>query len=274
MIKRNKSIGVFDSGFGGLNILRGLVKELPEYNYVYLGDTARAPYGSRTKETILEFTKQAVDFLFKQNCEIIIIACNSASSDALRIIQKEYLPKKYPGKKVLGVLIPGAEEATLNTKNKKVGIIATEMTVLSNSFEREMLKIDSEIKIYQKACPLLAPIVEEGQEEAISSEIVIKEYLDYFKDKDIDTLILGCTHYGILEDKIRKNMPYEVLIVSESDVVGKKLKDYFNRHPEIENKIFKDSQRIFFSTDITDKFEILGSKFFGKKIEVKKAKLI
>ena len=137
-----------------------------------------------------------------------------------------------------------------------------------------MLKIDSEIKIYQKACPLLAPIVEEGQEEAISSEIVIKEYLDYFKDKDIDTLILGCTHYGILEDKIRKNMPYEVLIVSESDVVGKKLKDYFNRHPEIENKIFKDSQRIFFSTDITDKFEILGSKFFGKKIEVKKAKLI
>ncbi|MEI8338274.1 MAG: glutamate racemase, partial [bacterium] len=238
------------------------------------GDNARAPYGGRSKETILEFTKQAVDFLFGQNCGLIIIACNSASSDALRIIQEEYLPKKYPGKKVLGVLIPGAEVSALKTKNKRIGVMATEATVTSKAFERELYKIDPKIKIFQKACPLLVPIVEEGQGEELSSEMVIKDYLEYFKDKNIDTLILGCTHYGILEDQIKKNMPYNIEIVSESNIIGKKLQDYLERKPEIEETLEEGGERVFFSTDTTNKFEKLGSKFFGKKIEQKKAKLI
>ncbi|MEI8338054.1 MAG: glutamate racemase [bacterium] len=272
--KRNKSIGIFDSGFGGLSILKGIVKVLPEYDYIYLGDTARAPYGGRTKETIFEFTKQAVDFLFNQNCGLIIIACNSASSDALKKIQEEYIPIKYPGKKVLGVLIPGAEVSALKTKNKRIGILATEATVNSKAFERELFKIDPKIKIFQKACPLLVPIVEEGKGDELSSEMIIKDYLDYFKDKDIDTLILGCTHYGILEEQIKKNMPYNVEVVSESHIIGKKLKDYLERKPEIEGTLSKDGQRAFFSTDTTNRFEKLGGKFFGKKIEQKKAKLI
>lgn len=273
-MNHKSKIGIFDSGFGGLDILRGIVKSLPFYDYVYLGDNARAPYGSRTKETIFKFTKQAIDFLYKENCRLIVIACNSASSDALRKIQREYIPKKYPSLKVLGVLIPGAEEAALKTKNKRVGVIATEATVVSKAFERELCKIDSKIKIFQRACPLLVPIVEEGQEEEISSGMIIRDYLDYFKDKNIDTLILGCTHYGILKEKIEKNMPYKVKIISENDVVGKKLKNYLTKHQDIEDKLSRGGKRVFFSTDKTERFEKLGSKFFGEKINPRKATLV
>ena len=273
-IKRNKSIGVFDSGFGGLSILKGIVRELPQYDYIYLGDTARTPYGDKKQEIIYEFTKQAVDFLFKQNCEIIILACNTASSKALRKIQQDYIPKKYPGKRVLGVLIPGTEESVLKTKNNRIGVIATEATVSSKAFIREFKKIDSKIKIYQKACPLLVSIVEAGQEDEISSELIIKGYLNYFVNKNIDTLLLGCTHYGILEEKINKSMPYKVEIISGGEVVGKKLKDYLSKHLDFEKKLSKQRKKIFHSTDITERFEKLGSKFFGQKIKVKKAKLI
>lgn len=270
---RNRKIGIFDSGFGGLNIMRGIVKELDNYDFVYLGDTARAPYGGRSKEVIYEFSRQAVDFLFKNNCELIILACNTASSDALRKIQQEHLPKHYPGKKVLGVVIPAVEFAALKTKNKKVGVIATEATVASKSFERELLKIDSEIKIFQNACPLLAPIVEAGEQNSKATDILLEKYLKPLIVREIDTLILGCTHYGILENKIKKIVGEKVSIVSEAGIVAKKLKEYLKRHPEIELKLGKHGNRIFYSTDLTENFKILGSKFFGQKIEVKKAKL-
>ena len=170
MKAKNKFIGVFDSGFGGLDVLRGIVKELPSYNYIYLGDTARLPYGNRPKETVYEFTKQAVDFLFRQNCELIILACNTASSDALRKIQREYLPKKYPGKKVLGVLIPLSEEAVKYTKSLKIGVMATIGTVQSKSFVRELGKLDTKIEVFQEACPLLVPLVETGKQNSKKTE--------------------------------------------------------------------------------------------------------
>lgn len=268
-----KFIGVFDSGFGGINILQGIVKKLPAYNYLYLGDTARAPYGTRSKEIVYEFTKQAVDFLFANNCELIILACNTASSDALQKIQREYLPKRHPNKKVLGVLIPAAEEAVLKTKNKRVGVIATEGTVQSAAFIRELTKLNPKIKVFQNSCPLLVPIVEAGEQNSKAAKIVLKKYLEPLKKKGIDTLILGCTHYGILENKIRKIIGSKIHIISEAKIVPKKLKDYLKRHPEIEGNLKKNGAVIFFSTDLTNKFTSLGSKFFGKKIKGLKALL-
>jgi glutamate racemase len=270
---KQKYIGVFDSGFGGIDILRGIVKELPEYNYFYLGDTARTPYGTRSQEVIYEFTKQAVDFMFANNCEIIIFACNTASSDALRKIQQEYLPKHYPNKNVLGVLIPAAEEAIAKTQNKKIGVIATEGTVGSGAFVRELRNLDSKIKVFQNSCPLLVPIVEAGEQNSKATKIILEKYLKPLKNKGIDTLILGCTHYGILENQIRKVVGPRVVILSEAKIVPKKFKDYLKRHPETEGKIGKNGLVNFYSTDLTDKFVSLGSKFFGKKIKVQKVLL-
>jgi len=267
-------IGIFDSGFGGLNILKGIVKKMPEYDYIYLGDTARAPYGTRSQELIYEFSRQAVDFLFKHNCELIILACNTASSEALKKIQQEYLPKYYPDKRVLGVLIPAVEEAVEKTKNKKIGIIATEGAVNSKAFIREINKINSKIKVFQNACPLLVPLVETGEQNSKIIDLILKKYLKPLINKNIDTLILGCTHYGILERRIRKIIGSKIFIISEAEIVAKKLKDYLERHPEIKNKIGKNKNIIFYTTDLTDKFQKLGSKFFGRKIEAIKTILI
>ena len=268
-----KFIGVFDSGFGGISILRSIVKELPNYNYLYLGDTARTPYGTRSKEIVYEFTKQAVDFMFANNCELIIFACNTASSEALRKIQQNYLPKQYPNKKVLGVLIPAVEEAVIKTKNKRIGVIATEGTVKSNSFVDEITKLDPKIKVFQNSCPLLVPIVEAGEQNSKATEIILKKYLEPLKKKNIDVLILGCTHYGILENKIKKIIGSKITIISEAKIVPKKLKNYLKKPPEIKEKLGKNKQIIFYSTDLTNKFTLLGSKFFGKKIKTQKTSL-
>ena len=273
MTKRTKRIGVFDSGFGGINILKGIVKGLPEYDFLYLGDNARTPYGTRSKEVIYEFTKQAVDFLFKNNCELIIIACNTASSDALRKIQQEYLPKKYPNKRVLGVLIPSVEEAVIVTKNNRVGVLATEGTVKSESFIREFKKLNNDIKVFQKACPLLVPLIESGEHKTKHAKMIVENYLTSLKKNKVDTIILGCTHYGIIESDIRKISGSEIKILSGSKIIPKKLKNYLERHKEIEKVLTKKGKVHFHTTDLTDKFEMFGSKFFGKKISAKVVKI-
>lgn len=269
MAKRNKRIGVFDSGFGGLHVLRAIVRALPQYEYVYLGDTARAPYGDRPQETILGYTRQAVDFLFAHDCGLVIIACNTASSDALRKIQDEYGAKK----KVLGVLIPAAEDAVQKTKNRRVGVIATRGTVASKKFPRELAKLDARVKVYQQACPLLVPLVEAGEHNSRETETILKRYLAPLLKKKIDTLILGCTHYGILERKIRKIAGPDITIVSEARVVPKKLKMYLAKHQEIETTLMKKTVVRFFTTDQTDRFQTLGSALFGRPIRVEKAVL-
>ncbi len=267
--KRNKHIGIFDSGFGGLHVLRSIVTSLPQYDYIYLGDTARAPYGDRTQKTIYAYTKQAVDFLFRHECGIVVIACNTASSEALRKIQDEYGTKK----KVLGVLIPAAEEAVRRTKNRRVGVIATASTIASDKFVRELEKLDSDVHVFQKACPLLVPLVEAGEHNSRATETILKKYLNPLLRKKIDTLILGCTHYGILEKKIRKVIGPNITIVSEARVVPKKLKIYLKKHTEIEAMLGKRSSILFYSTDRTDNFKVLGSKLFGRPIRVEKAVL-
>ncbi len=263
-------IGVFDSGLGGLHILRSIVRTLPQYDYVYLGDTARAPYGHRSQETIYEYTKQAVDFLFNRDCGIIIIACNTSSSEALRKIQDKYGAEK----KVLGVIIPAAEEAVRKTKSRRIGIIATASTVASNKFIRELAKLDPDIRVFQQECPLLVPLIEAGEHNSRETETILKKYLTPLLHRKIDTLILGCTHYGILERRIRKIIGPDIALVSEARVVPKKLEIYLEKHSELEKTLSKKSVIHFYSTDGTDSFKILGSKLFGRPIRVKKAVLL
>ncbi len=270
---KGKFIGVFDSGFGGINILRGLVRKLPSYNYLYLGDTARTPYGTRSAEIVYEFTQQAVDFLFAHKCELVIFACNTASGYALQRIQQEYLPKRYPDKKVLGVLIPAAEEAVARTIKNKIGIIGTEGTVQSGAFTKEIAKLDPKVRVFQNACPLLVPIVEAGEQNSRATKIILKKYLEPLKKKRVDTLILGCTHYGILENKIKEIIGSGIRVISEERIVPEKLESYLQKHQEIVKKLGKSRKVCFYTTDLTNKFSSLGSKFFGKKIRAQKISL-
>ena len=268
-----QSIGVFDSGFGGLSILRGIVKELPAYDFVYLGDTARVPYGTRSSDVVYEFTRQSVEFLLKKECGLVILACNTASSDALRRIQREYLPRYFPDRSVLGVLIPAAEEAAAKSCNKRIGVLATTGTVRSGAFVREVSKLDPEAKVFQSACPLLVPLVEAGEENSPAAEYFLKQYLKPLLAEDIDTLILGCTHYGFLEQAIREIVGSGVHIVSESRIIGGKLREYLDRHPERAQMLGTRGMRTFYSTDLTEHFSMLGKRFFEEEIAVEKVDL-
>jgi glutamate racemase len=261
-------IGIFDSGFGGLSIMKEIVKVLPSYDYVYFGDTARAPYGNRSQEVIFEFTKEGIDFLFSQGADLVVLACNTASSEALRIIQQEYLPKKYPDKKVLGVIIPAAEETVEKTKNKKVAVLATPSTVASSAFTCEIKKLDKQIKVCEIAAPLLVPLVEAGEDKSESAHLLVKGYVSKALKDGADTLVLGCTHYGILESLIKKYSK-GVQIISEGKIVAKKLKQYLIRHKEIEKKLSKNKNKSFFTSDQSQKFDTFGSRFFGQKISSK-----
>lgn len=271
MDKRGK-IGIFDSGFGGLSILKEIVNALPQYDYVYLGDSAKAPYGSKSQETIYKCTREGINFLFDRGAEIIILACNSASSDALHRIQQEDMPLNHPDKKVLGVIIPACEDAVLKTRNKKVGVLGTEATVASGAFDRELKKLDPTIEVYQVAAPLLAPLVEAGEEEGASAKILVKQYVDAVMVYGIDTLILGCTHYGFFEHEIETLVP-SVSVVSEGPVVGLKLVGYLHRHPEIESRLARSGAIEFYTTDSSHSFDLHGSRFFGALIVSKQVKI-
>lgn len=276
MSSKKGKIGVFDSGFGGLSILRHLVKVLPSYDYLYFGDSARAPYGLRSQEIIYDFTTNCLDFMFQSGCEIVILACNTASSEALRKIQQEFLPKKYPDKKVLGVIIPAVEDVLEKNKSKVIGVMATPATIRSKAFEREIKNRGGiRYKVFGLACPLLVPIVESGDENTLFAKDIISKYVNTLMKKNIDTLVLGCTHYELLLNKIKQAIPKtkKVFVVSEGNIVAKKLKDYLSRHKEIESKLSKSGRREYMSTDFGDNFEKLGSKFFGSKIKAKKISL-
>lgn len=266
---KNMKIGIFDSGFGGLTVLRGIRKELTDYDYIYLGDTARTPYGTRSQEVIYQFTEQAVDFLFKQGCEIIILACNTASSEALRKIQQEYLAKNYPERRVLGVVIPTCEYA-IESGYKNIGVMATSSTVASESYVKEIQKLDQSAEVLQQPCPLLVPIIESGE---INNDVLLTIIRGYLKSlKPTQAIILGCTHYEVIEDII-KGAAGDIKIISQSSVVGKKLSEYLIRHSEIEQRLSKGCTVKYFSTDITDRFKDFGQEIIGEKIEVQKINL-
>jgi len=260
-------IGFFDSGFGGLTILRRVVDLLPEYDYCYLGDNARVPYGNRSQRIVFEFTREAVDFLFRQGCFLIIIACNTASAKALRRIQQEYLPYTYPDRRVLGVIRPSVEEV-VELGCRRLGILATEGVVASEAYITEIRKLCSSVEIYQEPCPLLVPLVEAGEQDSEAADLIISKYLQrlFAQNKEIDTILLACTHYPILRKHFERLLPPQITILEQGPIVAKKLKDYLHRHPEIEQKLTKNQTRIFLTTDASSRFDRLALTFFGEAI--------
>lgn len=245
------NIGVFDSGLGGLTILKALLKELPQYSYVYLGDNARVPYGNRSPETIYKFTKEAVEFLFKKNCQLIIVACNTSTSTSLHRIQQEYLPKFFPGRKVLGVIKPIVEELGVKSYELggRIGVIGTKATVNSGAFVREIKKVLPKAEIFQQACPLLVPYIEDSARNKKILQLILEEYLRDLINKKIDILILACTHYEIIEKEIEKIVGKDVKVISEGKITAIKLKNYLPRHPEVETKLEKKGKISYFFTD-------------------------
>ncbi len=263
-------IGVFDSGYGGLTILHGIRQLLPEYDYVYLGDNARAPYGTRSFDVVYEFTRQAVVKLFEMGCHLVILGCNTASAKALRTIQQHDLPSLDSNRRVLGVIRPTAEVIGSLTKNRHVGLLATEGTVKSESYQLEIQKFFPDIQVSGIACPFWVPLVEYNEADSPGADYFVKKRLDALARKDplIDTIILGCTHYPLLMPKIEKYKRPGVRIVAQGEYVANSLKDYLKRHPEINIKCTKTGTCQYFTTENPMRFQEQAQVFLHEKIQV------
>ncbi len=264
-------IGVFDSGYGGLTILHGIRQLLPDYDYIYLGDNARAPYGPRSFDIVYQFTRQAVLKLFGMGCHLVILGCNTASAKALRSIQQRDLPKLDPARRVLGVIRPTAEIIGTLTKTRHVGILATEGTIRSESYNLEIKKLWPDITVTGVACPLWVPIIENNEADSPGADYFVKKRIDHIMrlDPKIDALILGCTHYPILMPKIMKYVPNGVRIVPQSEYVADSLKDYLHRHPEMDEKCTKGATAQYYTTENADKFKENARIFLPDDIDVK-----
>ncbi len=262
-------IGVFDSGFGGLTVLRSLVDKLPQYDYLYLGDNARSPYGTRSFETVYRYTLQCVKWLLAQNCPLVIIACNTASAKALRTIQQKDLNAINPHARILGVIRPTTEIIGHQTKTNSIGILATNGTVQSNSYPIEIEKFFPHLKIQQEACNMWVPLVENNEHETAGADYFIQKHIDNIlaKDDNIDTLLLACTHYPLLKERIEKHLPAHVKLLSQPDIVADSLQDYLLRHDELEKQISKNSSRTFYTTDAAGDFDSKASIFFGESVK-------
>jgi len=262
-------IGVFDSGYGGLTVLKEIQKQLPQYDYLYLGDNARTPYGNRSFETVYHYTWQCVQWFFNQNCPLVILACNTASAKALRSIQQNELAKSYPAKRVLGVIRPTTEIIGDHSKTKHVGILATNGTVQSESYLIEIEKFYPQATVVQQACPMLVPLIENNEFENEAADYFIQKYLDdlLHKDEKIDTVLLACTHYPLIKKRIEKFLPPGISVIAQGEIVAASLEDYLHRHPEIETKLTKNSSVQFYTTDSTEDFNNHASIFYGQEVQ-------
>lgn len=263
-------IGVFDSGYGGLTILKAIRELLPQYDYAYLGDNARAPYGTRSFDIVYQFTRQAVLKLFEMGCQLVILGCNTASAKALRSIQQNDLPKIDPQRRVLGVIRPTAEIVGKLTQTKHIGILATPGTIKSDSYNIEINKLWPELDVTGVACPLWVPIVENNEATGAGADYFVKKRIDHilWLDPDIDTLILGCTHYPILMPKIKQYVPDGIRIVSQGEYVAESLKDYLTRHTEIDARCTKNGTAHYYTTENAEKFKEVARIFVTDDIEV------
>ncbi len=268
-------IGVFDSGYGGLTILSKIRETLPQYDYIYLGDNARTPYGTRSFEIVYEFTLQAVNKLFEMGCHLVILACNTASAKALRTIQMNDLPHLDPQRRVLGVIRPTVECIGSITHSRHVGVLATAGTIKSESYPMEIHKLFPDIHVSGEACPMWVPLVENNEAQSPGADYFIQKYIDALlhKDQQIDTVILGCTHYPLLLPKIKHFMPDGIEIVSQGEYVAESLKDYLHRHPEIAAKCTQSGKCTFCTTEAEEKFIESASAFLNEDITVKRVVL-
>lgn len=275
-IHRAGPIGVFDSGYGGLTILKEIVQALPQYDYLYLGDNARTPYGTRSFETVYEYTLQCVKFLFDQGCNLVILACNTASAKALRNIQQKDLPVLAPHKRVLGVIRPTAELIGSFSTTGHIGVCATEGTVSSESYLIEIHKFFPQASVVQEACSMWVPIVENNMIQTSGAEYFVQHHIQSLlaKDATIDTILLGCTHYPLLLDVIRKQVPPHVNIVSQGAIVATALQSYLHRHPQMEQSCTQKGLRQFYTTDDPTVFSKKATLFYGEQVEAKHIQLV
>ena len=266
---KQEPIGIFDSGYGGLTVLKEIVAKLPQYDYLYVGDNARSPYGTRSFETVYEYTLECVKWLFNQGCPLVILACNTASAKALRSIQQNDLQKIDASKRVLGVIRPTTELIGQYTKTGHVGILATNGTVISNSYPIEIQKFYPAVKVFQEACPMWVPLVENNEYKSPGADYFIQKNINNLLQQSgsIDTILLGCTHYPLLMDKIKNAIPAGVTVLSQGEIVAKSLGEYLQKHPEIEEKCTKDRQIVFYTTDSTDDFDSHAAIFYGKEVK-------
>lgn len=263
-----KPIGIFDSGIGGLTVFRAIAEQLPGYDYIYLGDNSRAPYGNRSFNTIHQYTWECVQWLFKMDCQLVILACNTASAKALRTIQQKDMQGLDPSKRVLGVIRPTAEVIGDLSETKEIGVLGTTGTVQSESYPIEIKKFFPDLKVFQQACPLWVPLIESGEYEKPGADYLIKQYLDELmaQSAHIDTVLLACTHYPLIQDKIKEYLPANINVIAQGDIVANSLVDYLQRHPEMEQQLSKNGNRQFFTTDDTNEFDRHASRFFSSAV--------
>lgn len=268
-------IGVFDSGYGGLTILRSIRKLMPEYDYIFLGDNARAPYGSRSFDVVYDFTLQGVEKLFELGCQLVILACNTASAKALRTIQQKILPVKYPNRRVLGVIRPTVEELGSISKTRHIGLLATTGTANSHSYQMEITKLYPDMKIEELGCPMWVPLVEYGEFESDGADWFVKRYIDIIlqQDPEIDTLILGCTHFPLLLPKIRKYVPENITILAQGDIVAPSLKNYLDRHSDLQMRSTKGGTIQYLTTESATRFNQLSALFMGEAVSAERISL-
>ncbi len=261
-------IGVFDSGYGGLTVFRSIAEALPQYDYLYLGDNARAPYGNRSFDTVHQYTLECVEWFFRMGCQLVVVACNTASAKALRTIQQNDLPRIAPQNRVLGVIRPTAEVIGNYTKTRSVGVLGTKGTVNSNSYQIEINKFFPDVKVHQLACPMWVPLVEYGEYRSPGADYFVQKYLDELLAyaPDIDTILLACTHYPLLMEKIKKHLPDHITVVPQGGLVAASLTDYLQRHTEIESLLTRKSEKRFFTTDDTADFDNHATNFFGAMV--------
>ena len=268
MTKKTGPIGIFDSGYGGLTVFKEIEKKLPQYDYIYLGDNARVPYGIRSFETVYQYTWECVQHLFRMGCRLVILACNTASAKALRSIQQKDLLKLKELHRVLGVIRPTTEIVGDFTLSGHVGVMGTQGTVNSNSYQIEIKKFFPETEVYQQACPMWVPLVESNEHNSAGADYFVEKYIKQLLDQspEIDTIILACTHYPLLINKIRKYLPEHIELLSQGEIVANSLQDYLHRHPEIELLCNKTGNVDFYTTESTDDFDAKAAIFLGKKV--------
>lgn len=268
-------IGVFDSGYGGLTVLRSLQQALPEADFIYLGDNARAPYGNRSFDLIYHFTRQATEYLFARGCQLVILACNTASAKALRTIQQNDIPQWDSNRRVLGVIRPTVEAVGDITRTGAVGLVGTPGTVASQSYDIELAKLQPQIRLYSHACPMWVPLVENLESEGPGADYFVQRDIDELMKKapDIDTLILGCTHYPLLINKIQQFTPEKMQIVLQGDIVAKSLLDYLHRHPDMDARITRSGTTEYITTEEADKFSNLAAVFMGQPVKAHRENL-